>query len=703
LCKLAFLLAALPLSAADFAPALDWVTAVAPASSLVAAAASDGRGNLYVTGTQAAANNTDAFVAKLDINCNIIYSMKFGGSGNDTPAALAVGSDGSVYVAGSTTSTDLPITPGAYLTQFAASAGTKSNFVFKLNPDGSLGWATYFPGQGIVAAIAVDVAGNPFVAGSTAGGLPTTPGAYQTFFQQSVTSNGFFSVIGPLAAFVTKLNARGTGVIYSTYISADNRKNIVPGTQALAVDAAGNAWIGAAINPGIVPLGPNASVVELNPNGSALIASTSAAGLDDIAAIALDAASNVYVAGAHRGSIFPATPGAFQPAPQPAVPTLPYQPQAGGGMDAFVAKWDSSLTHLLAATLLGGENLDAATSIAIDPSGAVIVSGYTDSKAFPTRAPFQASFSTRAGFVAGFDASLSNLLFSTYLGDGRPFTAQAAIPDGRAGLLLAGSTLRPGASVISDGSTEPTPANLAIANRIALPPAPSVRLDSVQNAASRIAGPLAPGETIVAVGAGFGSGAQIIVDGSPLATISATDASIVAALPDSAAISGAHTIQVSSNGALSNAVYVPAAPASPGIYSVDGSGVGQGYILNSDGTRNSPANPAAPGSAITIYVTGAGQYSLVNGYAVAAQMPAVFIDGFYCNGIAAVIGAVDGLPGNVYQLRVYVPDPAELAKINPDLKNFNFPPQSGIQLTMVPQDPTLAGVPSQSGIFINIR
>jgi uncharacterized protein (TIGR03437 family) len=700
--KLAFLLAALPLTAADFAPSLQWVTAVAPASSLVAAAASDGRGNLYVTGTHSAANNTDAFVVKLDNDGNVVYSTKFGGTGNDAPAALAVGSDGSVYLTGRTTSTDLPVTPGAYLGQFTAPTGSKSSFVFKLNPDGSLAWATYFPGQGIVAAIAVDAAGNPFIAGSTAGGLPTTPGAYQTFFQQSVTSNGFFSVIGPLAAFVTKLNARGTGVIYSTYISADNRKNIVPGTHALAVDAAGNAWIGAAIDPGIVPSGPNASVVELNSDGSALIASAALPGLDDIAAIALDAASNVYVAGAHRASTFPATPGAFQPAPQPAVPTLPYQPQPGGGLDAFVAKWDSSLTHLLAATLLGGENLDAATSIAIDPSGAVIVSGYTESKAFPTRAPFQASFSTRAGFVAAFDANLTNLLFSTYLGDGRPFTAQAAIPDGRGGLLLAGST-SPGASVISDGSTGPTAANLAIANRIALPPAPAVRLDSVQNYTSHLAGPLAPGETIVAVGAGFGSGAQISVDGSPLATISATDASIAAALPDPAATSGAHTLQVSSNGALSNAVYVPAAPASPGIYSVDGSGAGQGYILNSDGARNSPANPAAPGSAITIYVTGAGQYTLVNGYAVAAQMPAVFIDGLYCNGIAAIIGAVDGLPGNVYQLSVYVPDPAEIAKINPDLKNFKFPTQSGIQLAMLPQDPVAVRTFSQSGIYINIK
>ena len=88
---------------------------------------------------------------------------------------------------------------------------------------------------------------------------------------------------------------------------------------------------------------------------------------------------------------------------------------------------------------------------------------------------------------------------------------------------------------------------------------------------------------------------------------------------------------------------------------------------------NSPSNPAATGSAITIFAAGAGQYTVSNGYAVTAQTPAVFIDGFYCNGIAAVIGPVKGLPGNVYQLSVFVPDPATLVNNNPDLKNFKFP------------------------------
>jgi uncharacterized protein (TIGR03437 family) len=636
------------------------------------------------------AQTTDVFAVKLDSNGNVVYSTYFGGSGSDAAAALAVGSDGSLYVTGSTNSADLPVSAGAYLSKLPSTQRGTASFVMKLNPGGVLAWATYFT-EYAVASIAVDSAGNAFIGGATSGGLPTTPGAYQTNFQQSVTSNGFFSVIGPTAGFVTKFNAKGSDLIYSTYVPTDNRKNTVAGAQALVVDAAGNAWIGVSLNPNIVPTGIGASVVELNPTGSAVIASAVQAGLDSVLALALDANSNVYVAGAYSGGSakFPATPGAFQSAPQPAVPSLNYQSPSGGGMDAFVAKWDSSLTHLLAATLLGGESLDSATSVAVDGSGTVIVSGSTSSKAFPTHAPFQESFGP-SGFVAAFDSNLSNLQFSTYLGDGRPFSAHAALPDGSGNILVVGSTLNP---------------SLVVANKIALTPAPSVRLDSVRNYASRLATPLAPGESIVAMGAGFGSDAQIVVDGSPLATISATATSIVAVLPDTAATSGAHTLQISSSGTLSNAVYAPAAPAAPAIYAVDGSGVGQGYILNSDGTLNSPSNPAASGSAITIFVAGAGQYTLSDGYAVAALMPSVFVDDFYCYGIAASIGPVSGLPGNVYQLSVYIPDLAALASNNADLKNFVFPAQSAIQLVMGPVTQGFFSSPiiSQGGIFVSIK
>lgn len=444
----------------------------------------------------------------------------------------------------------------------------------------------------------MDSAGNPHVSGLSAGGLPTTPGAYQTQFQLSEACTGLIGCIpGPTSAFVTKFNALGTGLIYSTYVSADRNKNVVQDGTALAVDASGDVYFGG-----------QSTVIKLNPTGSELLASAVQPGTS-IAALALDAKSNLYTTGIATYSFggsnpvfaFPSTPGAFQATPQPAIPNLPGESPAGGGSDAFVVKWDSNLSQILAATLLGGELADAGESIAIDGSGDVIVSGVTDSKAFPTHAPSQASFSDHSGFVAGFDSSLSHLLFSTYLGDTRAFDAHVAVFDGQGNILIGGSTLNAGGLFIGgDPGQSYNIGDLVVANKIALPEAPAVRLDSVQNFASRMAAPIAPGETIVAVGSGFGPDAQIYLDGVPLTSVSAGANSIVAVIPDGAKISGAFVARVSSGGNLSNTMFVPAAHASPGIYSADGSGFGQGYILNSDGSMNSPSNPAAPGSAITI-------------------------------------------------------------------------------------------------------
>src|ERR1035438_5795167 len=175
----------------------------------------------------------------------------------------------------------------------------------------------------------------------------------------------------------------------------------------------------------------------MNATGSALLQSNTSEYVV-INSIALGTDGNLYATGSTYGT-FISTPGAFQSAPQPAIPSLSGG-AAGGGTDAFVVKYNGTLSKVLAATLLGGENTDAGMSVALDASGNVIVSGYTDSKAFPLRAPFQASFSARSGFVAGLDSSLSHLLFSTYLGDARPFVVQGGVPDGNGNLLVAGTT-----------------------------------------------------------------------------------------------------------------------------------------------------------------------------------------------------------------------------------------------------------------------
>jgi uncharacterized protein (TIGR03437 family) len=644
--------------------------------------------------------SNDVYVVKLDTNGAIVYSTYFGGSANDAAAAMAVGSDGSVYVAGTTGSIDFPTTAGAY-----NNPNPGGNFVFKLNPDGTLAWSTYFAdSNSTIFSVDADADGNVYIGGSTGGNLPTTPGAYVTQFTRITRCGGIGPCLpGPNAAFVTKLNAKGTGLAYSTYVPTDAQKNVIQGANALLVDPTGSN----------VYLAGGGSLLLLNSTGSAVTASNGTVNVN-IVALARDGSGNVYAAGPTQSSFavsgslaFPASPGAFQPGPQPAIPSLPAQLGAGGLSDAFVLKWDAGLSKLVGATLLGGELADVANSIAVDSSGMVIVSGASDSRAFPTRAPFQSTFSSRAGFVSGLDSSLSHLLFSTYLGDGRPFESRAAVPDGNGNILLAGSTLSASPLFVGGdpGLTYAT-GSLVVANKIALPAAPAVRLDTVVNGASRLGGAIAPGEAIAAVGSGFGADAKLLLDGVALPTVSVTANNLVAVVPDNAKTSGAYQVQVSSGGTLSNLELVPATAAAPGIFSVDGSGYGQGYILNSDGTLNSPTNPAAAGTAITIFATGVGKTSFVGPYAVPDLPPAVFVDGFYASGIAAVAGPVSGLPGDVYQLSVFVPDPSTAANFNPNLLNFKFPPQVGVKLifgAINSLNPDNSDIISQGGLVLNVK
>ncbi len=593
---------------------------------------------------------TDVFVTKLDPNGNIVYSTYFGGTANDIAAGIAVGKDGSVYVTGQTVSLDFPVTKGVYASSFPGPSPEGANFVFKLNPDGSVAWSTFFANSlSVTDAIVVDADGNPYIGGWSTGGLPTTPGVFQTQFHPMPGPCAFFCQPPPTSAFLAKFNAQGSALTFSTYIPQDAHQNVIQAAQSIALAPNGDVYFvdngGANLNPGVV------GVYFMNATGTALLGANTSQ--RNISSIALDANRNLYATGYSNGQ-FVATPGAFQHSPQPTVPDLPGQTGGGGG-DAFVVKFDSTLSKVLAATLLGGEDADFGQSVAIDSNGNVIVGGYTQSKAFPLSAPFQGSFSAHSGFVAGLDSSLSHLLFSTYLGDDRPFTASSALPDGAGSVLVVGSTMSPDLYVPNDPRFGLT-SQAVIVNKIALPAAPAVRLDSVVNSASQIGVALSPSETIAATGSGFGPDAKLLLDGRPLPIVSRTANRIVSVVPSDEKISGAVQVTVFSDGVTSNPVNMPTAAASPGIYSVNGSGFGQAHILNSDGTLNSQANPAAVGSAIIILATGIGQFSNVGPFAVTDQSAAVFVGGLYARGIAAVVKPVPGLPGEVYQIGVYVPD-----------------------------------------------
>jgi hypothetical protein len=271
----------------------------------------------------------------------------------------------------------------------------------------SLSYSTYLHGS--VQAVAVDNTGAVYVTGTTDSTLPTTPGAFRTS--------------GAGGAYVAKLNATGTAVVYATYLGNSSYSLENDSGYGIAVDAAGDAYVIG--SDSTVPTTPNAIassghifVAELNSAGSGLVYSTYLPGgvgngfitNGDTGAITVDGSGNIYVAGAAQAG-FPVTAGAFQTA-------------LGGYYNTFFAKINPVLSgsaSLVYATYLGGIHQDAASGIALDGSGNVYVTGFTESSNFPvTAGAYQTTFvGLRDTFVAKVNPSLSgapSLVYYTLLG-----------------------------------------------------------------------------------------------------------------------------------------------------------------------------------------------------------------------------------------------------------------------------------------------
>jgi uncharacterized protein (TIGR03437 family) len=362
----------------------------------------------------------------------------------------------------------------------------------------------------------------------------------------------------------------------------------------------------------------------------------------------------------HNSGLQP-TAGAFQTSPGPF---------AQGTIDV-IARIDPQLQNVLAATYFHGENSAIIKSLVVDKSGNVYVGG-ANPIGLPLRTPMYIGFG--AGFLSELSGDLSTLLFSSYYGADQNFNVQA-VALGANGSVLIGGLEAPTGELYAPGNVW--------VNNIAVTPPPALRIDSIENAASLLDGPVSGGETIIVTGAGFGSDTQLLMGGAAIPTISISSDTIAATVP--ASLSDNYAVfEVVSGGASSNQVVIQAAPTSPGLFSADGSGYGQAYVLNADGTMNSPSNPAAPGTRITVFATGVGPISFDHGYAVAAFPQDLFIEGVYCDGVDAFLGPVAGLTGDVYRLTVYVP-----------LASFGFPASSKLVLEM-------NGARSQSGLTISI-
>ena len=266
--------------------------------------------------------------------------------------------------------------------------------------DPTVSYSTYLGGSGMsaVTGIATDPSGNLYATGWTEALDFPVDGAIQASNQ------------GGVDAFVVKMNAAGTALMYATYIGGreDDRG------AGIAVDSSGQAYVAGSTSSTNFPLASpmqstlkgsrTAFALKLNPAGSALLYSTYLGGSNyDLGnAIALDSSGNVYIAGDTLSVNFPVL-NAFQSA-------------SGGNTDAFVTKLSPSGTMLL-STYLGGAGNDHAGGIAVDSSGNIYVAGGTFSVNFPVHNPIQSlSGGGQDIFVSKISSAGTTLMYSTYLG-----------------------------------------------------------------------------------------------------------------------------------------------------------------------------------------------------------------------------------------------------------------------------------------------
>jgi hypothetical protein len=388
----------------------------------------DESGNAYVTGTTGStdfptinpyqaynAGVYDVFVAKLNpVGDDLVYSTYLGGSEYEVGRSIAIDVEGSVYVTGSTVSSDFPTVNPYQEYQYGDDV-----FVAKLSSAGNdLVYSTCLGGDAGDAGhgISVDAEGNAYVTGYAWSSNFPTVNPYQTHQTGS-------------DAFVTKLNSSGNDLIYSTFLGGWGGGGWIDEGNSIAVDAVGNAYVVGytecidfpTVNPFQADPGDDDGdgfVTKLNATGNDLLYSTYLGGdaKDLCYAIAVDAYGSAYVTGYTASTDFPTV--------------NPYQTDRDT-TDVFVAKLNPAGSDLTYSTYLGGGDDERGYSIAVDADGSAYVSGWTKSTDFPTQNAFDADHNGdyTEGFVAKLSAVGNSLIYSTFLvwfyGNGRDIALDA--------------------------------------------------------------------------------------------------------------------------------------------------------------------------------------------------------------------------------------------------------------------------------------
>ena len=553
----------------------------------------------------------DVFVSKLDPTGKILFTAAFAGKGLDQGLAVTVDPTGNIYVAGTTTSPDFPISNALQSQNGPYGAG----FIVKLSPDGkSILYSTYFgglAGSTSINAMTTDAAGNLYLTGTTsATDFPHTSGMPSASVAEPISFTPAVS-----AAFVTAISAAGDQILFSGTVGGtedicsggphDCTVPISTTGVALALDAARNVYFGGNTNTTNLPatagafltqgIGAFAGKIAANGTGLAYLTYIGSAAefatgpvstaANVLSSLTADSAGNAYLAGATGDPKFPVTPGAFQtvfaggPVSLYGVPT---------NNDGFVAKLNPNGSAFVWATYLGGAGNDAVNSLAVDAAGDVWATGTTTSTTFPNAQ----GWSQGGDFLVEFSPSGAMLPFAARYPNGT--VAQAVALDATMLIHTAGAT--------------------GIVSAIASTSPPSPKIFGVDNVVGgSLSGRVAPAEVIAIYGPHIGpstavtatpaggfyptslGGVQVTIGGMPAPLLYVADGQINAVVPMGLTTQSASSIRI-----FNAIVTTPSFP----LWIDTSDGELFPGVLNQDGSLNSESNPAKLGSVVFFYATG---------------------------------------------------------------------------------------------------
>jgi hypothetical protein len=370
----------------------------------------DASGNVYLAGwtwssdfptfsaTQSSNLSTDLFVSKIDpTGSGLIFSTYLGGSGEDLASDIAVDASGNVYLTGRTDSSDFP-TLNAYQ---MSRRGLSDCILTKLSAAGSsLVFSTYLGGYSTDEGRGIDVDGG--------GATYVTGATYSSDFPTKNAFQGTWGSVAGLDLFVSKFDAAGTALSYSTYLGGSGTDDGFD----IVVNSLNEAYVVGLTDSSDFPT-QNATQGSLAGNRDAFISLMDVSGgmtfstfyggasEDWGIGVALDPLERAYMAGWTQSTDFPTLNA--------------YQTTHGGGKDAFVAEFQSNGSPAY-STYFGGSGEEETADIAVDSLHRSHVTGWTNSTDYPLRNPIQAlPGGATDGFVFVLDAS-GDPVHSTYLG-----------------------------------------------------------------------------------------------------------------------------------------------------------------------------------------------------------------------------------------------------------------------------------------------